>query len=101
MVPEFLKLTNVRQIQIVADPNTRRPVEILADLVDSNPELFGRSSDIAVIQVDASPEEAVQYYDLSRRTRVVFSVVTETAEEAQHAVQIFRARQKQRRNLLL
>ncbi len=101
VVPEFLKLTNVRQIQIVADPNTRRPVEILADLVDSNPELFGRSSDIAVIQVDASPEEAVQYYDLSRRTRVVFSVVTETAEEAQHAVQIFRERQKQRRNLLL
>lgn len=101
VVPEFLKLERVRQIQIVADPNTSRPVEILANLLDSNPELFGRSPDIPVMAVDASPEEAVEYYDLSRRTRVVFSVVTETAEEAQRAVHMFRATQKRSRALLL
>lgn len=95
VVPEFLKLKRVRQIQIVADPNTRRPVEILADLLDKKPELFGKSPDVPVIAVDASPQEAVDYYDLSRQTRIVFSVVTENAEEARHAVDIFRAKQKQ------
>lgn len=93
VVPEFLKLKRMRQIQIVADPNTRRPVEILADLISSSPEFFGRSPDVPVVAVDVSPNEAADYYDLSRQTRVVFSVVTETAEEAQHAVRLFRATQ--------
>ncbi len=93
IVPEFLKLKRMRQIQIVADPNTKRPVDILADLINNSPELLRKSPDVPVMAVDASPEEAADYYDLSRQTRIVFSVVTETAEEAQHAVHLFRAKQ--------
>jgi hypothetical protein len=92
-VPEFLKLKGVRQIQIVADPNTARPVDILEDAMDENPELFGRSPGFPVMSVDATADEIVEHYDLCRRARVVFSVVTDEASESQDAVRMFRSRQ--------
>lgn len=93
ILPEFLKLKRIRQIQIVADPNTERPVEILERLMDKRPELFGRSPGFPVMAVDATADEVVDYYDLCRRARVVFSVVTDEAEEAKDAVHMFRSRQ--------
>ena len=92
-MPEFLKLKRVRQIQIVADPNTARPVDILEDLMDRQPELFGRSASFPVMSVDATAEEVVDHYDLCRRARVIFSIVTDEASGSEHAVRMFRSRQ--------
>lgn len=92
VLPELLKLRNVRQIQIVADPNQRRPVEILAELISNRPELFGTGRDRPVMAIDASADEIEEHYDLCKFTRLVFSVVTETAEQANDAIRVFRAK---------
>ncbi len=93
VVPEFLKLKRVRQIQIVADPNTARPVEILEGLMDGHPGLFGRLPSFPVIALDVTADEARDHYDLCKRARIVFSVVTDEAAESSEAVRMFRSRQ--------
>ncbi|MEA4883675.1 MAG: uroporphyrinogen decarboxylase family protein [Clostridia bacterium] len=94
VMPEFLKLKHLRQIQIVADPNQTRPVQILSNLIEKHPDLFGRSPDKPVIAVDASAAEISDYYGLSKHVRLVFSVVTDTADEATEAVSVFRAQER-------
>ena len=93
VVPEFLGLKRVRQVQIVADPNTARPVDILEDMMDRHPELFDRSPGFPVMSVDATADEVVDHYDVCRRARVIFSVVTDEASGSKDAVSMFRSRQ--------
>lgn len=93
VIPEFLKLKRVRQVQIVADPNQTRPVKILEALISNHPEAVSRAATCPVIAVDASPDEVEACFELSKLARVVFSVVTDNAAEAREAVSMFRAKQ--------
>jgi len=91
VIPEFLALERVRQIQIVADPNQTRPVKILETLIANYPQVISRDARSPVLAVDASLEEIKDYFDLSKSARIVFSVVTENADEAREVIKMFRA----------
>jgi hypothetical protein len=58
-----------------------------------HPELFGRSPDLPVMSVDATADEIMDHYDLCRRARIIFSVVTDEASGSNDAVRMFRNRQ--------
>lgn len=90
-VPEFLKLRGLRQLQIVDDPNQRRPVTILEELIQRIPSLTDGTADTPALAINASAEEVEQCFELASKAKVVFCVTTATRAEAEEVISIFKA----------